>query len=110
MQYLSKQSPATNPDYIAKAADLLGERAELLRELGTKRVRVVRAIVYEGDAATVLEQLTRSLTEGVHNPGRPARSGGLTITIVQGDIEVDGEESPEDAAYAEELARIAAGY
>ena len=74
------------------AKELLGKRKQTLESLKGKRVRVVRAIVFEGDAIEVLAQLQKSLTVGehchtVHHPANE-KSSLLTITVAQDDMKI----------------------
>lgn len=53
-----------------------------------RRVRVLRAVVYEGFAEDVQQQLASSLPEGTKGFRLARSSGELTITITQAAIEV----------------------
>lgn len=68
-----------------EVAEDIAENAQYTRDsLAGKRVRVVRAIVYEGEGAAVLKQLAGSLPVGT----KEVRKGTLTITVSQGEIEI----------------------
>jgi len=70
---------AADFDY-KEAAFKMAERFRVrLLDLKGKRLRVVRAVVYEGDALEVMEQLAKSLPVG---PKVIAGKLDLTITVV----------------------------
>lgn len=80
-----------NPDarrFLDYAKTILGRRKQTLEDLQGKRIRVVRAYVFEGEAAVVMKQLSLSLPEGVHS--RPILQGfdAIEITVVQDDIKI----------------------
>lgn len=55
-----------------------------------KRIRVLRALTFEGDAGMVLRQLAQSLPVGTREWGKPTADGTrhLSLTVVQGEIEI----------------------
>jgi len=63
---------------LAKAAELAQPRVL------PGRVRVLRAVVFEGSAEAVAEQIARSLPEGV----KPIEGKDLTIKVVSGPLEM----------------------
>lgn len=58
--------------------------------LAGKRIRVLRALTFEGDAEMVLRQLAQSLPIGTREWGKPTVDGArpLSLTIAQGEIEI----------------------
>ena len=63
------------------------ERSQLREKLKGKRIRVLRAVIYEGDAESVFYMLTKSMTVGTHSHV-DKNFGRYTITIVEGPIKV----------------------
>ena len=59
------------------------DMAEEFKDMAEKRIRIIRAVVYEGDAKSVFECLARSLPIGVKDC-----NGYYTITILQGETKV----------------------
>ena len=76
-----------------EAARLHDDTLAMLAQVAGRRVRVLRAVVYEGPAEDVLRTLARSLPLGVKEMGSVGAS--FTITVSQGAIEVLPEETPE---------------
>lgn len=80
------------PD-LDDAKTLLERYAKLRERLRGKRISVTRAIVFEGDADVVFNQLSRSLAPGEHlKPGRKSLidlnvTPDLKILIVEGEPE-----------------------
>ncbi len=73
---------------LQAAQKLVTQREEWLEQLKDRRVRVTRAVVYEGPAHTVYGVLTRSLQVGLHEQRFFPRSGKepaepYTITVVE---------------------------
>jgi hypothetical protein len=78
--------------FLDFAKSILGKRKKTLEELSGKRIRVVRAIVFEGEATAVFCQLQKSLRSGehrykVHNP-LVNKSSELVITVAEGDFKI----------------------
>lgn len=72
-----------DPDYLTNASHLTAEHKARIASYRGRRVRVLRAIVYEGDGETIMDQLVRSLPVGI----REAHGGKITITVVQGEVQ-----------------------
>jgi hypothetical protein len=72
-----------NMNEIQQAEKMANEFKAKALELSGKTIRIVRAVVYEGDASKVFECLAKSLPIGVRDCG-----GRYTIMIVQGETEV----------------------
>lgn len=86
-----KDMAAPIVDPAMEEAQALVDCHELhLQQLAGKQVRVVRAVVYEGKAEQVLDQLARSLP-----PGTKTFGGLVKITVVQGEIHVVEAVEPE---------------
>ena len=66
---------------LAKAIELAKRYCGALEQLNGKRIRILRAIVYEGDAMSVMRQLAKSLPTGTKEI-RPQNGGPLTITVI----------------------------
>jgi hypothetical protein len=76
------------PDDIEKLNAIADRYHANLEALGDKKIRVFRAIVYEGDAKTVIAQLGRSLGAGDHK----FQQGNLLITVIDnGILKIVGE-------------------
>ena len=83
--------PDTDEDKLAIARALAEQYGEGLDRLRGRRVRIVRAVVYDGDAETVFLQLARSLAPG-HHPNLGVSGSGdnrrMNVTVVQGQTEI----------------------
>lgn len=77
---------------IDEAAEIAGLDDEKWKGLGTKRVRVLRAVVYEGPADWMRKQLGQSCSPGMMVPSR-----GTTITISEGPLKIVEEEAQGEA-------------
>jgi len=72
-------------DDLDRAKAMAARYDAKLEQLRGKRIRVMRVLVYEGEAETVLQQLSRSLPSGVrdlHGSSGATRPGMLTLTII----------------------------
>lgn len=67
-------------DDLDRAQKMAAKYDARIEQLKGKKIRVFRAIVYEGDAELVLAQLSRSMPTGTHEKGQPGRQ--VTITII----------------------------
>lgn len=76
-------TPERTPDdeVVARARQAAEQDAEFRKSIAEKQVRVVRAVVFEGDSAAVIAQIARSLSLGLHDRG-------CRIRISQGPIEI----------------------
>jgi hypothetical protein len=85
-------SDQSDPKVIDEAIAIAAERAQLRESLKGKRIRVVRAVVYEGDADMVLDNIERSLPIGTrHNTYHGGTYHGgkqWSISVSQGPIKV----------------------
>ena len=77
------------PDLVAEAEAVLVADDLIAAAAAGKRVRVVRAVVFEGDADAVRRQILNSspLGERVLSP-RGMAGGEIQITVAQGPIQV----------------------
>jgi hypothetical protein len=78
-------------DDLDRAKAMAARYDAKIEQLRGKRIRVMRVLVYEGDAETVLQQLSRSLPSGardfplrrdLHGSSGATRPGTLTLTII----------------------------
>lgn len=84
-------SSLTADEIRDRARAMVEQHGLQLEQLRGKRIRVVRAIVYEGDAWLVLEQLARSLPVGTR--AQPIVGGGrsgptINVTVIQDQPEI----------------------
>lgn len=79
-------------ELVLEARRILDDSLTSLDQLKGKKVRVIRAVVFEGDPEAVVMQLARSMAPGKHfHNGRRLDNksyGEYTITIAGGAIEV----------------------
>lgn len=75
-------------ELVDEAEGILNADLLLAAASAGKRVRVVRAVVFEGDAAAVLRQIANSSPLGSRVTTARGGTGELTVTIAQGPIQV----------------------
>jgi hypothetical protein len=77
--------------WVDYAKSLLSKRKQTLDDLKGKRIRIIRVVVFEGEAEAVFKQLSRSLPIGEHKlpiVGEPYRGRALNVTIVQDEMKI----------------------
>jgi len=81
---LARVPGAHTPDgeAVADARQIAEQDAEFRKSIAGKTVRVVRAVVFEGDGTDVLAQIARSLSVGLHAHGCWIRVSQSPIEIV----------------------------
>lgn len=91
-----KREPSNQYAPLDAAERLIIRQQVETQGLAGKRLRVLRAITFEGDAEAVLLQLAQSQPVGTREWGRPKADGSrpLSMTIAQGEIEVVQEPAP----------------
>lgn len=78
-------NPEGTSEHVLKQANALYTKyCEFIEANKHRKIRVVRAVVFEGPLEGVLQQIARSLPEGTETRG----SAGVSITVVQDDFEV----------------------
>lgn len=75
---------ATRKALYEKAAEMATNYDVKLEKLKGKRIRVMRAVVYEGEATAVFAQLVNSLSPGSRTLGKPDKE--ITITVIDDGI------------------------
>ena len=81
---MSKEKPVTEQDILDRAKEVAARFDVKLEALRGKRIRVLRAVVYEGEAEAVFRQLARSLPPGTRKVKPWDSTLELTITVVEG--------------------------
>lgn len=88
-------------EVLVRARALAEQAGATLDQLQHRRVRVLRALVYEGRGDAVLVQLARSLPEGT----RELHRREITITVTQDALHDLGEHQPPERPPVEAQAR-----